>query len=201
MKCSVFALVLTFMLAVPTAGSIGGPATVLAQQAAGPAAADSTPMLEALSLLPPEIDAFEFTHWSALKAVHGGADVTSASPLVERQRLLLDVARSEATTFPPGLDRLATWSDRWGWDTTDLEWQASCCGAPDFTKPAVSFGSVDAGVPNPSWTWCGSKLRSRVTASSWPRWSESPTIGRGAGSSAVVSGPPSSRRPKGRKPT
>lgn len=133
MKRTVFALALTLLLTVPAAGSIGRPTPVLAQQAAGQAAADSTPMLEALSLLPPEIDAFEFTHWSALKAAHGGADVTSASPLAERQRLLLDVAGSEATTFSPGLDRLATWSDRWGWDTTDLEWQASCCGAPDFT--------------------------------------------------------------------
>ena len=38
-------------------------------------------LLEPLSLLPSDIDAFEFTHWSALKAAHGGSDVTSASPL------------------------------------------------------------------------------------------------------------------------
>ncbi len=131
MKRSVFAIVLALLVAAPTALGIGGTTLVLAQDDRAPAA-DSTPMLEALSLLPPDIDAFEFTHWAALKAAHGGADVTSASPLVERQRLMLDIALQEATTSPLGLDRLGTWSERWGWDTTDLEWQASCCDAFDF---------------------------------------------------------------------
>jgi hypothetical protein len=132
MKRSPLALVFALLLAVPTALGIGGSSPALAQDDGG-TAADSSPILDALTLLPPEIDAFEFTHWSAIKAAHGGAEVTSASPLVERQRLMLDIARSpEATTFPLGLDRLATWSERWGWDTTDLEWQASCCDAFDF---------------------------------------------------------------------
>lgn len=132
MRCSVFAVALALLIAAPTALGIGGTPAVLAQDDRAPAAADSTPMLEALSLLPSDIDAFDFTHWSALKAAHGGSAVTSASPLAERQRLMLDIARQEATTSPLGLDRLATWSDRWGWDTIDLEWQASCCGAFDF---------------------------------------------------------------------
>ena len=132
MKRSWFAVVLALLVAALTALGIGGMTPVLAQDDRGPAV-DSTPMLEALSLLPSDIDAFEFTHWSAIKAAHGGSDVTSSSPLAERQRLMLDIARSpEATTFPLGLDRLGTWSERWGWDTTDLEWQASCCDAFDF---------------------------------------------------------------------
>lgn len=132
MKRSLFAAVLALLVAVPTALGIGSTTPALAQDDGAPAATDSSPILEALSLLPPGIDAFEFTDWSALKAVHGGSDVTSASPLTERQRLMLEIARHEATTVPLGLDRLSTWSERWGWDTTDLEWQASCCRAPDF---------------------------------------------------------------------
>ncbi len=112
---------------------IGSTTPAPAQDDGAPAAADSSPILEALSLLPPGIDAFEFTDWSAIKAAHDGSDVTSASPLTERQRLMLEIARHEATTFPLGLDRLGTWSERWGWDTTDLEWQASCCNAFDFS--------------------------------------------------------------------
>ncbi len=131
MKRFALAAVFALLLAVPTALAFGGTTSALAQDDGGPVA-DPTPILEALSLLPPDIDAFEFTHWSALKAVHGGSDVTSTSPLAERQRLMLDIARHEATTFPLGLDRLGTWSERWGWDTTDLEWQASCCNAFDF---------------------------------------------------------------------
>lgn len=132
MKRSALTVGLALLLAVPAALGIGGSSSTSAQDDDGRVATDSTPMLDALSLLPPDIDAFEFTHWSALKAVHGGSDVTSASPLAERQRLMLDIARHEATTFPLGLDRLATWSERWGWDTTDLDWQASCCQVPGF---------------------------------------------------------------------
>jgi len=131
MKRSSFVVVLTLLFACTTGLGVGGTPPALAQDDGGPAA-DSAPILEALSLLPPDIDAFEFTDWSALKAAHGGSEVTSASPLAQRQRLMLNIARQEATTFPLGLDRLGTWSERWGWDTTDLEWQASCCNAFDF---------------------------------------------------------------------
>ncbi len=132
MRHSVFVVVLALLISVSSAFGIGGTPPVLAQDDHAPAA-DSTPMLEALSLLPADIDAFEFTHWAALKAIHGGSEVTSASPLAERQRLMLAMDQHEATTSPLGLDRLATWSERWGWDTTDLEWQASCCGASDYS--------------------------------------------------------------------
>ncbi len=132
MKRFALAAVFALLLVVTTALAIGGTTSAVAQDGLAPVEADPTPMLEALSLLPLGIDAFEFTDWAALKAAHGGADVSSASPLAERQQLMLDLARSEATTFPLGLDRLDTWSERWGWDTTDLEWQASCCNAFDF---------------------------------------------------------------------
>ena len=132
MRRAAFLVLSVFVLVASTALSIGRPNPALAEDDGG-TSADSTPMLDALSLLPLGIDAFDFTHWSALKAAHGGADVTSASPLEERQRLMLDIVRSEAMTLSPGLDLLATWSERWGWDITDLEWQASCCFSPYFT--------------------------------------------------------------------
>ena len=68
---------------------------------------------------------FDFTDWTALKTLHGGADITSASPLEERQRLVLDMVRSEASGSRFGLDRLATWPELWGWDNTDLAWEAT----------------------------------------------------------------------------
>jgi len=126
------AAALALVLAASGVLGVGGAASWFAQGDDAPGTTPPSPMLEALSLLSPDIDAFEFTHWSALKAIHAGADVTSASPLSERQRLMLDIAHEETPTFPLGLDRLGTWSERWGWDTTDLEWQASCCGDPDF---------------------------------------------------------------------
>ena len=131
MKRFALTAVFALLLAVLTALAIGGTTSAVDQDDGGPAA-DPAPILQALSLLPLDIDAFEFTDWAALKTAHGGSDVSSASSLAERQRLMLDIARYEATTSPLGLDRLGTWSERWGWDTTDLEWQASCCNAFDF---------------------------------------------------------------------
>ena len=102
MQRLVLAAVFALLIAVSTSLAIGGTSSAVAQDGLAPVEADSTPMLEALSLLPLGIDAFEFTDWAALKAAHGGADVSSASPLAERQQLMLDLARSEATTFPFG---------------------------------------------------------------------------------------------------
>lgn len=95
-----------------------------------PAAAqdeDATaPLLQAMAYLHPRTDpvGIDFVDWAQLKRLHGAEDVTSASPLDERQRFLLEVARNESVPVPLGLDRLATWADTWGWDTTDLDWQA-----------------------------------------------------------------------------
>lgn len=86
----------------------------------------TAPLLEAMAYVDPASEAvgLEFVDWGQLKDVHGGAAITSASPLPERQRLLLDFARSETLPFSLGLDRLASWAPAWGWDVTDLEWQA-----------------------------------------------------------------------------
>jgi hypothetical protein len=74
--------------------------------------------------------------WDQLKSLHGGADVNSTSPLAERQRLLLAIAQAEAAPLPLGLDRLTIWSDTWGWDNTDLEWEARIYG----TLAVLRFG-------------------------------------------------------------
>ena len=94
-----------------------------------PPPSTASPLLDALTYEPLKRDSwdisFDFTDWSALKAAHGGEDISSASPLQDRQRLMLDIARSEWSTEPLGLDRLAIWPERWGWDNTDLAWQAT----------------------------------------------------------------------------
>jgi len=87
-----------------------------------------TPLLEAVAYMAPSAEdwnrRFEFTDWSELKRLHDGKGITSDSPLKERQRLLLDIARSEAVLDPLGLNRLGSWKEAWGWDNTDLAWQA-----------------------------------------------------------------------------
>ena len=136
MKRSTLSVVIAFLLAMSATVVSGGPMMALSPDDGtphpSPAQSAASPLLDALALVPLGVSTFEFTDWRALKVLHGGADITSASPLDERQRLMLDIARSETTTFRLGLDRLATWPELWGWDTTDLAWQASCCNAPDF---------------------------------------------------------------------
>ena len=86
------------------------------------------PLLEAVAYMAPSAEEwnrrFEFTDWSELKRLHDGSGITSDSPLKERQRLLLAITRSEALLTPLGLDRLDSWKEAWGWDSTDLAWQA-----------------------------------------------------------------------------
>jgi hypothetical protein len=91
---------------------------------APPASSATSPLLDALAFAPRGIYSFDFTDWTALKALHGGAGLTSESPLEERQRLFLDIANAEASASGFGLDRLATWPELWGWDNTDLAWEA-----------------------------------------------------------------------------
>ncbi len=95
--------------------------------------------LEALAYVPPdgEVVSVEFTDWAALKAQHGGDGVTSQSPLREREAVLLEIARWEAIDTPLGLDRLASWVDAWGWDTTDLDWQLHLTAPPGVPPTTV----------------------------------------------------------------
>jgi hypothetical protein len=96
-----------------------------------PAPSAPSPILEALAFAPPELVSFQFTDWTALKALHGGTAVTSASPLDERQQLVLAMVRSEASLTPFRLDRLASWPELWGWDNTDLAWEATWLAGPE----------------------------------------------------------------------
>ena len=92
--------------------------------------APRAPLLEALAFVPRHADVpgFDFVDWTQLKTLHGGAHINGDSPLAARQRLLLDIARDEAAPMPFGFDRLPRWSEAWGWDSTDLEWEARIYG-------------------------------------------------------------------------
>jgi len=87
-----------------------------------------TPLLEAVAYVRPGAEFYDrrldLTDWSELKRLHAGDGITSDSPIEERQRLLLDIARSETVKTPLGLDRLGDWKEAWGWDNTDLDWEA-----------------------------------------------------------------------------
>lgn len=92
--------------------------------------APRAPLLEALALVSADTEpaSLDFVDWAQLKALHGGSDISGTSPLPERQRLMLDIAREEAASMPLGFDRLPRWTEAWGWDSTDLDWEARIYG-------------------------------------------------------------------------
>lgn len=73
--------------------------------AAAAARSEASPLLAALAYAPAGTYSFDFTDRAALKALHGSADVTSASPLEERQRLVLGMVDAEASGSGFGLDQ------------------------------------------------------------------------------------------------
>jgi hypothetical protein len=125
----VVSCVQAFLVAMLAVVSAGWPTHALSPEdersSTRSAPAASSPLLDALAFASPDTISFEFTDWTVLKALHGGSDITSASPLEDRQRLVLDMVHSEASQFDFGLDRLATWPELWGWDNTDLAWEAT----------------------------------------------------------------------------
>ena len=109
-------------------------------------AVPASPLLQALAYAPRDAVSVTFTDWAGLKAQHGGTGVTSASPLADRQALLLEIGRSEAVLAPLGLDLLDAWPSAWGWDSTDLAWQL---GPVTPTSTPVVLRFRDAWDPAP----------------------------------------------------
>jgi hypothetical protein len=130
---------------------------MLAVAVAVPAAATEEPdrpLLDALAFVPStgDVVALDFVDWAQLKQIHAATDVTGTSPLRQRQQLLLDIGRAEAAPMPFGFDRTPRWAETWGWDSTDLEWEARVYGqfavmrfgahwdARPFREALVGFG-------------------------------------------------------------
>ena len=132
-----------FLLAMSGAVATGFPASALTPDdelpATPPASSATSPLLDALGYAPLKTISFEFTDWAELKTHHGGDDISSASPLADRQRLVLDMVNSEANQFDFGLARLATWPELWGWDNTDLAWEATWVAAPGTRSWVLRF--------------------------------------------------------------
>ncbi len=85
-------------------------------------------LLAAFSFAPPRADLLFFTNWQAIKAQQSAAAITSASPLDERMDLLRVLNGSHAGASGFALAYLATQAEQWGWDSTDLLWEATIQG-------------------------------------------------------------------------
>ncbi|MEX1020221.1 MAG: hypothetical protein WDZ49_11205 [Litorilinea sp.] len=80
----------------------------------------------ALGLAPLTTPHFEYTNWALLKAQAGVPDLNSATDMAERMAFMMNVGGTEqavATGF--GRSHFRTHAEVWGWDSTDLQWEAS----------------------------------------------------------------------------
>jgi hypothetical protein len=140
---SILSVVIALLLAMSSTSVVAWPTHALdvkdGRSPTPPTSSATSPLLDALAFAPPGIISFEFTDWTALKALHDGSDITSASPLDVRQRLVLDMVNSEASTRDFGLGRLATWPELWGWDNTDLAWEATWVPWFDSSAKVLRF--------------------------------------------------------------
>ena len=107
-------------------------APVGAQSAAPSPAASPVPPASGLEMAVPfaalGTTSILYTDWAAMKATHGAADITSATPIEERTAAMQQLTRSEAPFAAFALAHFRGHADAWGWDTSDLEWEASVQG-------------------------------------------------------------------------
>jgi len=91
-------------------------------------ASSPSPLAEAVRFTPPGTDALLLTDWAAMKAAHGYEGIGSATPLDERMDAFLDLTSQEAPMAGFAIDRFRGHAESWGWDTSDLDWEASYAG-------------------------------------------------------------------------
>lgn len=85
-------------------------------------------LAEAMTFTPRDVTELFFTDWSLLKTYEGAEAVTSVRPLDERINFLRAIGRTQAAATSFALPYAAEQAELWGWDSTDLSWEATFSG-------------------------------------------------------------------------
>ena len=83
---------------------------------------------ELITFVPPTADSVGFTDWGRIKASQGAQDVTGASPMDDKLRVVLSTGRDEALASGFGLAHLREHFGTWAFDALDLDWEAAIQG-------------------------------------------------------------------------
>lgn len=91
-------------------------------------------LAEAFWLLPPSGSDVAFTDWDRIRASQGAQELTGDSSLDDKVAFLMATSLDEAAASGYALARLRGHRDAWGFDTLDLDWEAtySADGPPVF---------------------------------------------------------------------
>jgi hypothetical protein len=82
-------------------------------------------LIQALSMLPTNVNHVYFTNWAYIKEYEGFTNITNASSDEEKWQFLMATAEHHAAPSFYSGDFFLEYVETWGWDTTDLDWEAS----------------------------------------------------------------------------
>lgn len=114
---AVMGLGMALVLAVATGGAAQSPLP-----APDPA---SGRLAEAYWFLPPGGTDVAFTDWDRIRASQGATDITGSSSLDDKMAVVMSTNHDEAATSGFALNHLRTHHDVWGFDSFDLDWEAT----------------------------------------------------------------------------
>ena len=99
---------------------------VLVAAVAPVCAISAAPLDRVLSIVPGDLSEIMllFTDWSQIKNQLGLEDITSESPLSDRLELARSTSQGLAAASAYALSHIQSHSVTWGWDTSDLAWEA-----------------------------------------------------------------------------
>lgn len=99
-----------------------------------PRVAPTSSLGQALAFAPPGTTTLTFTDWDTLKDAHGLEILDSTLPEDLRIRGMMTLTESDGIFSGYGLAHLQDHAESWGWDSTDLTWEAQVftSGAPGY---------------------------------------------------------------------
>lgn len=106
---------------------VGVVIAILTVIAAGLYALAESPLADVLQFVPADIrePSVFFTDWAQIKTLIGLEEVTSESPFELRFELVQRIHQDQAAASAYGLSHFRQHADSWGWDTSDLDWEAN----------------------------------------------------------------------------
>ncbi len=149
MKLSIMSrVVLVGVLLAACAGQTptDSPAPTAAPTSAAVPQAEQQPLIEqALGFVPAGYaSSIYFTDWTLIKAYEGTSNLTSQSPWSERRELFLALRQYNLVAYAVGTTQQH--APAWGWDFTDLEWEAMISLDEYLLPGATRAGSKSAYV-------------------------------------------------------
>ena len=114
------ALILVSMGMAVTIGLLGSGVS-----AASPTPVPAGNVSELVSFVPPSATSVGFTDWGRIRASQGAEDVTGASPMEDKLPVARSTGKDEAVASGFGTSHLRDQAATWGWDSFDLDWEAT----------------------------------------------------------------------------